>query len=120
MFHVVGVSCSKPPVKTYSSRVSKYAEYASELKFEPDMTFPFTLNKVPKFETLNEISIKVFGYEETLEMRSAQCKKDQRRNHKTVGSWELGGGIKASVVQTDDGGTFINIRLFTPHNRTTF
>ncbi|GBO19094.1 hypothetical protein AVEN_212434-1 [Araneus ventricosus] len=54
------------PAKTHLSRVSKYAEIASELKFEPDMAFSFTLNKVPKFETLNEISINVFGYEKTL------------------------------------------------------
>ncbi|GBM57690.1 hypothetical protein AVEN_222540-1 [Araneus ventricosus] len=54
------------PAKTNPQFVSKYAEFASELKFEPDMIFPFTLNKVTKFETLNDISIKVFGYEKTV------------------------------------------------------
>ncbi|CAL1299813.1 unnamed protein product, partial [Larinioides sclopetarius] len=54
------------PAKTNVHRVSNYVEYVDELKFESDMTFPFTINKVPKFETLNNISINVYGYEETL------------------------------------------------------
>ncbi|GBM50523.1 hypothetical protein AVEN_160745-1 [Araneus ventricosus] len=35
---------------------------------------------------------------------------ERRRAYKTVGSWELGGGIKAFVVQSSDGGAFVNIR----------
>ncbi|GBO05165.1 hypothetical protein AVEN_58339-1 [Araneus ventricosus] len=53
------------PTKTNPHCVSKYTEFASEFKFEPEMTFPFTLNKVTKFKTLNDISINVFGYEKT-------------------------------------------------------
>ncbi|GBN83509.1 hypothetical protein AVEN_266030-1 [Araneus ventricosus] len=47
--------------------------------------------------------------------------RDERgqRAYKTVGSWELGGGIKASVVQSSDGGAFVNIRRFIIQNRPT-
>ncbi|GBM20216.1 hypothetical protein AVEN_216640-1 [Araneus ventricosus] len=74
-----------------------------------DASQPSTAPKVPSTRPLT-----------TPEVLSAQFRRDQRRTYKTVGSWELGGGIKASVVQTDDGGTFINIRLFTPQNRPIF
>ncbi|GBM29167.1 hypothetical protein AVEN_227712-1 [Araneus ventricosus] len=42
-----------------------------------------------------------------------------KRAYKTVVSWELGGGVKASVVQSSDGGEFVNIRQFTSQNRPT-
>ncbi|GBL82240.1 hypothetical protein AVEN_252423-1 [Araneus ventricosus] len=41
-----------------------------------------------------------------------------QRTYKTVGSWELGGGVKASVVQSSDG-AFVNIRQFSCQNRPT-
>ncbi|GBM14484.1 hypothetical protein AVEN_101138-1 [Araneus ventricosus] len=41
-----------------------------------------------------------------------------QRTYKTIGSWELGGGVKASVVQSSDG-AFVNIRQFSCQNRPT-
>ncbi|GBN09055.1 hypothetical protein AVEN_126249-1 [Araneus ventricosus] len=42
-----------------------------------------------------------------------------QRTYKTVGSWELGGGVKASVVQSSDG-AFVNFRAKTVQLWTVF
>ena len=50
------------PVKTDAQRVTKYTDYQHTLDFT-NITFPGRVLEIPKFEKLNHISIKVFGYE---------------------------------------------------------
>ena len=44
----------------HPERVGKYEKYVSELNFD-GITFPVSVNQIPKFEAQNDISITVFG-----------------------------------------------------------
>ncbi|KFM83282.1 hypothetical protein X975_08032, partial [Stegodyphus mimosarum] len=62
------------PQKENASRVAKYLPYEHELNCST-LSFPIALDKIPKFETLNEISVNVFGYtrEDLLEDHVQYC-----------------------------------------------
>ena len=53
--------------KNHPDQVKKYKKYEKNLKFN-DINFLVRLDKIPKFEKLNNININVFGYDEKYNM----------------------------------------------------
>ena len=51
------------PQKLNPYRLSAYKKYENDLNFD-DISFPVKLNKISKFEKLNNIDINVFSYDE--------------------------------------------------------
>ncbi|XP_071085832.1 uncharacterized protein [Haliotis cracherodii] len=49
-------------VQNHAERIAKYKPYVGDLNFK-GINFPVKLGDIPKFESQNEISINVFGYE---------------------------------------------------------
>ena len=61
--------------KNHPDRVSKYKIYEPELKFD-DISFSVNLDKISKFEKLNNININVFGYDEKYNIFPSQISKN--------------------------------------------
>ena len=61
--------------KNHPDRVTKYKQYDNNLKFD-DINFPVKLDKIPKFEKLNNININVFGYDEKYKIFPLQISKN--------------------------------------------
>lgn len=51
------------PQKKNSSRASLYKKFLKYLKIK-NLTFPMSVENIPRFETMNKITVHVFGYEE--------------------------------------------------------
>ena len=60
--------------KNHPDRVTKYKQYENNLKFD-DISFPVKLDKIPKFEKLNNININVFSYNEKYNIFPLQISK---------------------------------------------
>jgi len=67
------------PVKNYTNRESLYPHYSTILNLT-DIVFPMTLNRIKKFESLNNISINVYNIEnkkEIFPLRLTEKKMDK-------------------------------------------
>ena len=49
-------------VRVHAGRVSHYKPYEQELNFD-GIEFPVTIDKIPRFETRNNIAVSIFSYE---------------------------------------------------------
>ena len=60
--------------KNHPDRIEKYTQYENSLKFD-DINFPVKLDKIPKFEKLNNININVFDYDKKYNIFPLQISK---------------------------------------------
>jgi len=70
------------PIKNNTNRESSYPHYLTVLNLT-DIVFPMTLNRIKKFENLNNISINIYNIEnkkEIFPLRFTEMKMDKHVN----------------------------------------
>ena len=63
------------PQKLNLHKLSAYKKYENELNFD-DISFPVKLDKISKFEKLNNINISIFSYDENYNIFSLKISKN--------------------------------------------